>query len=276
MPILSQIYVYPVKSLAGIQVNQWPVDKTGLRYDRKWMLINAEGKFLSQRSLPKMALIKTAISGEKLRLSVGNEAGAEINLNSSDGDEVQVEIWQDNCIAKTASLHASQWLSRFLDMPCRLVYHPEEQVRKVDPDYANAKDETAYSDGFPFLIASESSLQALNQAMSMDISMLRFRPNLVVAECDSYAEDFWRQITINGISFRLPKPCSRCPIPAIDPDTAIVGKEPLTTLARLRKWQNKVYFGQNALHDNLGVLSTGSEIRIDKTGESQPPRVTDE
>jgi len=271
MPILSQIYVYPVKSLAGIQVEQWPVDKTGLRYDRKWMLVDAAGQFLSQRRLPKMALIKTRIAENQLILSVPSQDDLVLPLQSDEGDDLNVEIWNDRCVAKTTNDKADDWLSRFLDCECRLVYHPEHRVRKVDPKYADDSDQTAFSDGFPFLIVSDASLQALNQAMNLDLTMIRFRPNLVATNCESYAEDSWRQISIDNITFRLPKPCSRCSVPTIDPETATSGKEPLTTLARVRQWQNKVYFGQNALHDGSGVLSVGSRIHIDKTGEKQPP-----
>lgn len=271
MPTLSQIHVYPVKSLAGFQVSEWKVDRTGLKYDRKWMLIDENGKFLSQRRLPKMALIKTRILENELILSASGQFDIALPLHGEWGEDVQVAIWNDRCIAKTTSQQADEWISRFLEYPCRLVYHPETQVRKVDPDYALDSDETAFSDGFPFLIVSEASLQALNESMSLNLSMIRFRPNLVVAGCKSYAEDGWRQISINNIGFRLPKPCSRCSVPGIDPETAVSGREPLVTLARTRQWQNKVYFGQNALHDGKGLLSVGSEIRIQQVGEKQPP-----
>ncbi|MDD1621219.1 MAG: MOSC N-terminal beta barrel domain-containing protein [Methylococcaceae bacterium] len=271
MPILSQIYVYPVKSLAGIQVERWPVDKNGLRYDRKWMLVDEQGRFLSQRRLPRMALIKTRIADDRLILSAPGQDEITLPLHSDEGDDLEVEIWEDRCTAKTTNRLADDWFSRFLESSCRLVYHPDDQIRKVDPDYATEFDQIAFSDGFPFLVVSEASLMALNQAMNLDLPMIRFRPNLVVADCDSYAEDIWRQITINGIGFRLPKPCSRCSVPAIDPVTALSDKEPLVTLARLRKWRNKVYFGQNALHDANGTLSVGNAIEIILTGESQPP-----
>jgi len=271
MPFLSQIHVYPVKSLAGFQAEQWPVDKTGLRHDRKWMLVDENGLFLSQRRLPKMALIKTRISDERLWLSASGQSDIALPLSGDDGDDVSISIWNDRYFAKTTGDKADAWLSRVLDYRCRLVYHPDSQMRKVDPNYAKDSDQTAFSDGFPFLIVSEGSLQALNAAMSLNLSMIRFRPNLVVAGCESYAEDSWRQIAIGDIVFRLPKPCSRCSVPTIDPETALGGKEPLTTLSRLRQWQNKVYFGQNALHDRNGSLSVGSEIRIEKTGENQPP-----
>jgi len=118
---------------------------------------------------------------------------------------------------------------------------------------------------------SENSLNALNDALEIPIEMARFRPNLVISGCEAYAEDTWREISIGNISFRLPKPCSRCSIPAINPQTGDVGKKPLTTLNRLRKWQNKIYFGQNALHNQCGELKIGDIIEVNTVGDKQPP-----
>lgn len=271
MPILSQIYVYPVKSLAGFQVSQWPVDEKGLRYDRKWMLVDRERQFLSQRRLPQMALIKTRIDGTRLILSAPGRADLELPLDAAGDETLEVTVWHDRCQAETCGGAADAWLSEFLQTDCRLVYQAAGDRRQVDLKYAAAGDQTAFSDGFPFLLVSEGSLAALNQAMQLEYEMVRFRPNLVVSGCDSYAEDLWRRVSINGIGFRLPKPCARCPVPTIDPETAVSGKEPLATLSRLRKWQNKVYFGQNALHDKSGVLAVGQAVQIDEIGEPQPP-----
>jgi len=270
MPILSEIYVYPVKSLAGFSVQQWPVAKTGLRYDRQWMLVDQQGLFLSQRRLPKMALIKTRIADNQLWLSAADKTQIGIALEPVGGEDISVSIWDDQCIAKTVSDSVDAWLSDFLQHPCRLVYHPQDRIRTVDPDYATEQDQTAFSDGFPFLIVSDASLQAFNQAANLDLSMQRFRPNLVVSACQAYAEDYWRNISINQINFRLPKPCSRCSVPTIDPETGDVGKEPLTTLNRLRKKDNKVYFGQNALHDGTGLLNVGARVEILELGPNQP------
>ena len=156
-------------------------------------------------------------------------------------------------------------------MPCQLVYLPNETKRGVDLKYANDSDRVAFSDGFPFLIVSENSLNVLNDALEMPIDMARFRPNLVISGCEAYAEDTWREISIGNIPFRLPKPCSRCSIPAINPQTGDVGKEPLTTLNRLRKWQNKIYFGQNALHNQCGKLKIGDVVDVNIVGDKQPP-----
>lgn len=269
--VLSDMYIYPVKSLAGIRVTRWQVVATGFKYDRKWMLIDAERQFLSQRRLPRMALIKTTLTDSELILSAPGMDDLSLPLEPTTGDIINSTIWHDQVDTITVSVEADAWFSCFLNIECRLVYHPDAAIRPVNPDFAKSEDQTALSDGFPFLLVSENSLVALNQAMQLDLAMARFRPNLVVSGCDAYAEDFWRQITIGTIGFRLPKPCSRCSVPTIDPATGKTGKEPLTTLNRLRKWQHKVYFGQNALHDGLGMLSVGDSVQINLTGTQQPP-----
>jgi len=271
MPVLSNIFIYPVKSLAGIEVSNWQVNKKGLIHDRKWMLIDHQNKFLSQRRLPKMALIKTQLSDTELILSAADSGSISLDINPQGGDELTTSIWNDQCLSRAISKEADQWLSHFLQVDCKLVYQPNEVCRFVDPNYASATDIVNFSDGFPFLITSQASLDVLNLAMGVQLPMIRFRPNLVISDCDSYEEDSWREITINNIQFRLPKPCSRCPIPTIDTDTAQSSKEPLLTLSRLRKWNNKVFFGQNALHNNSGELSVNDTVKITQTGPKQPP-----
>lgn len=268
---LSDIIIYPVKSLAGIHLTRWQVTKTGFLYDRQWMLVDKLGQFLSQRRIPKMALIRTALTDSELILSAPEQEDLILSLHPIAGDVITSTIWHDQCAAQSVSVQADEWFSHFLELDCRLVYLPNEIIRSVDTKYAEATDQVGFADGFPFLLISESSLAALNQAMQLNLSMNRFRPNLVIAGCESYAEDSWRSIRIGEIDLRLPKPCSRCAVPTIDPETAHVGKEPLTTLSRLRKWQNKVYFGQNALHNQSGTLTVGDSVHILLTGEKQPP-----
>jgi uncharacterized protein YcbX len=269
--VLRDLYIYPVKSLAGIRVSSWPVVETGFKYDRKWMLVDTERQFLSQRRLPRMVLIKTALTETKLILSAPGMDKLSLELEPRAGGIINSTIWHDQVDTLAVSAEADEWFSRFLHTNCRLVYQPDAATRPVNPGFAKPEDQTALSDGFPFLLISENSLAALNKAMQLNLSMARFRPNLVVSGCESYAEDTWREITIGSIGFRLPKPCSRCSVPTVDPETAETGKEPLTTLNRLRKWQNKVYFGQNALHNECGVLSVGDKVQIDLTGPNQPP-----
>ena len=268
---LTEIHVYPVKSLAGIRVSSWPVTKKGLLHDRKWMLIDNNQQFLSQRRIPRMTLITTALTETQLILSAPGFNDLYLPLQPEGGDIINSTIWHDQCDARSISTEADRWLSKFLGVDCRLVYQPDDLVRPVNPEYAKASDQVSFADGFPFLIISEQSLSALNQEMQLNLPMIRFRPNLVVDGCASYAEDQWREISIGEIDFRLTKPCARCSVPTIDPSTGESGKEPLTTLNRTRKWQNKVYFGQNALHNQCGTLSVGDSLQIKSTGTKQPP-----
>jgi len=270
-PILSEIYIYPVKSLGGIKVDKWQVNEKGLLHDRKWMLIDSNNQFLSQRKIPEMTLIKTQITKNELILSNPEAENISVPLFPTTGNDIESTIWKDQCLAKTTTKEANQWLSDFLGIECKLVYQADETIRSVDPDYAKTSDKVNFSDGFPFLIVSDASLQSLNQEMGLQLSIQRFRPNLVISNCESYAEDGWREISINDIGFRLPKPCSRCPVPTINIETAEKSKEPLKTLNRIRRWNNRVFFGQNALHNNIGELSIGSDVKIDLSGTKQPP-----
>lgn len=268
---LSGIFIYPVKSLAGIEVVSSDVTPTGLKFDRKWMLVDADGQFLSQRRLPRMALIKTALTANHLILKAPEMPDLSIPLTSTDGCVVKSVIWKDQCDTSHVALEADEWFSDFLGQNCQLVHQLDDVIRSVDPDYAQTTDQVAFSDGFPFLIISENSLVSLNNDMQLNLPMARFRPNLVISGCPAYEEDTWREIRIGHIDFRLPKPCSRCVVPTIDTETAETSKEPLTTLNRLRKWQSKVYFGQNALHNQRGILTIGDAVTVKLTGAKQPP-----
>ncbi len=260
--LLSELYFYPVKSLRGVKLERAPVDRRGIHFDRRWMVVDPAGGFLSQRQLPRMALVGTRLIPGGLRLCAPGMPDLEVPFEEGEGEVLQVEVWSDLCQARSAGAAADRWLSRFLGRPCRLVYLPAESRRAVDPDYAAPEDETGFSDGFPFLLISQASLDDLNDRLPEALPMRRFRPNLVVTGCAPYAEDRWRRIRIGDISFRVVKPCSRCAIPTIDPETAEKEAEPLRTLNRYRRRDNKVYFGQNLLHDGTGTLETGMAVEV--------------
>jgi uncharacterized protein YcbX len=204
---LQDIYIYPIKSCAGIRVNQWQVSEKGLQHDRQWMIVDHNRQFLSQRKLPKMALIKTALSEQTLGLAAPDMDDITFSLHPPDGKTITVNIWQDQCQANLVSTEVDQWLSDFLEINCTLVYQPKQSIRQVDQSYAKLNDNVCFSDGFPFLIISENSLVDLNSHMPYEISMSRFRPNLVISGGIRYAEDFWREISIGEINFRLPHYC---------------------------------------------------------------------
>jgi uncharacterized protein YcbX len=168
-------------------------------------------------------------------LSAPDIENISLNLQQTEGKPLTVSIWKDQCLANLVSAKVDQWLSNFLEIGCTLVYQPKQSIRQVDQHYAKSNDNVYFSDGFPFLIISENSLVDLNSHMPYEISMSRFRPNLVISGSARYAEDFWREICIGKINFRLPKPCSRCPVPNINPETGIFSKETIKTLNKIRR-----------------------------------------
>lgn len=259
---LSGLYFYPVKSFAGISLERAPVEERGIRYDRHWMAVGPDGDFLTQRQFPKMALIHTGIGPGCLRLEAPGMPPLELQLPDPTAELVEVQVWGDRCLAGSMDDQAAEWLSSYLEVPCRLVFLPAESRRQVDLEYAREGEQVGFADGFPFLLISEASMQDLNGRLEQTLPMNRFRPNLVVAGCEPYAEDRWRRIRIGDISFRLVKPCSRCVIPTIDQTSAEKGSEPLATLSRYRRQGNKVYFGQNLLHDGVGELRAGMSVEV--------------
>ncbi len=263
MPLsLSEIHLYPVKSMRGLAPGEWAVDRFGLAGDRRWMLVDREGRFLTQRQEPRMALLDTRLEDQRLLLSADDMAPLELPREPRRGDRREVTVWNDRASALDAGDEAAERLSRFLGRPVRLVYFPANGDRPVDPAYADPGDRTAFSDGFPFLLISQASLDDLNSRLTGPVSMIRFRPNLVVSGCAPYAEDRWRRIRIGKLQFRVVKPCSRCVIPTIDPLSAEKGPEPLRTLTQYRRRDGKVYFGQNLLHDGNGTLRLGDRVEV--------------
>ena len=259
---LCGLYRYPVKSLAGEGLDECRLDGFGLERDRRWMLVDREGCFLSQRELPRMALITPRLRPGGLLLQAPEMPELAVPYPRGEGERVEVRIWGDRCAAQSGDPAAHAWLSEFLGRECRLVYMPDDFVRTVDQRYARPQDRTAFSDGFPLLLIAQASLDELNSRLHEPLPMLRFRPNLVVDGCAPHAEDGWRRIRIGESILRLVKPCSRCKITTVDPYTAETGSEPLKTLAGYRRKGSQVYFGQNLLHDGPGVLRLGMPVEV--------------
>lgn len=260
--MLSGIWVYPIKSAGGIPVRAWEADERGLKHDRRWMLVDGSGRFLSQRTIPRMALIKPRITSDALVVEAPGASLLELPLEPEGGERVLASVWRDTVEVLPAGRDADRWFGGFLGFPCRLVHLPEDSVRRVDPDYGRPGDRVSLADGYPFLLISEGSLAGLNGRLENPVPMDRFRPNLVVRGCGPFAEDGWRRIRIGSMGFRVVKPCSRCTVPTVDQSTAEAGKEPLRTLARFRKVGGKVLFGQNLIHDAPGRLSVGDRLEV--------------
>ena len=259
---LSGIYIYPIKSAAGISLKTAQVENRGFQYDRRWMLVDDTGKFLTQRQLPRMALITVLLEEEKLVIKAQNREILSIPLHLDSSEHIPVQVWNDICDAIPMGEEVSQWFSEFLEISCQLVYMPESTFRPVNSHYAIHNEQVSFTDGFPFLLISEASLQDLNKRLDEPIPMNRFRPNLVVSGCKAFAEDSWRQIRIGSISFNVVKPCERCVITTVDQAQGIRGKEPLPTLAQYRRLNGKILFGQNLIHRNIGALKVGDSVEI--------------
>jgi uncharacterized protein len=258
---LTAIHIYPVKSLAGISLTESVVESRGLRYDRRWMLVTPEGRFLTQREYPAMALIGTAIEPPFLvlfdRLNPGNRVGVPLEITSIGKSMLEVDVWDDHCRASPVSTEVDLWLSDRLGAPVRLVGMPETTSRAVDANYAPEGQVVSFADAYPFLIIGEATLADLNSRLETPVPMNRFRPNLVFSGGTAFCEDEWGDFSIGDQPFRAVKPCARCIMTTIDQQTTSKNAEPLKTLSIYRKQGNKVLFGQNLIW-----LGEGSEATI--------------
>jgi uncharacterized protein YcbX len=259
---LSQLYVYPIKSCGGVALESAAVSATGLRNDRRWMLVDETGEFLSQRRLPRMALISVRLAPGHLIVGAPGMPGLEVPLRPDTGDLVDVCVWGHESRGAVVGEEADRWFGEFLEYPCRLVYKPDDDVRLVDSPYAESGDQVGFADGFSFLLISEASLYDLNGRLQEPVPMNRFRPNLVVRGCEPYAEDRWSRIRVGEVQFRVAEPCARCAITLVDQKTGARGKEPLRTLATYRKSGGEVFFGRNLIHASLGTVRVGDPVEV--------------
>lgn len=263
--VLSEIWIYPVKSLAGIALQQADIDARGFKWDRHWMLVDASGRFVSQREIPQMALLRVALDEQTLVIASGDAGALEIGLQQNSGETVKVQVWRDTVQALRVGGSVDEWLSARLGRPLSLVCMAAGEVRQLDRNYAREGEQTGFADGFPFLLLGRASVDDLNRRIDNPREIMeprRFRPNLLIDGTLPYAEDDWQRVRIGEVVFRLVKPCSRCAITTVDPDTARRGREPLATLNRYRRQGNQVFFGQNLVHEGSGRLYVGNTLEV--------------
>jgi len=260
---LSSLYRFPLKSAAGESLQRCASDSLGLLGDRRWMVVAAgTGRLLTQRVLPRMALLQAHWQGDTA-LKLAAPGMPELLVRVPDDKTMRcVQVWSANPVVPDAGETAAAWLSDVLGQACRLVYLPEDDGIQVDLDYARLGERTAFSDGFPFLLIGQASLDDLARRVGRPLEMLRFRPNLVVSGAEPYAEDGWKRIRIGQLTFRVVKPCSRCVIPTLDPATGerAPDREPLNTLLSYRKGPGGVFFGQNLIAEGRGELEVGMPV----------------
>jgi uncharacterized protein YcbX len=258
---LAEIWIYPVKSLGGIRLPEAIALNKGLAYDRRWMLINKAGEFLTQRILPQLALFHLTMGEQFLHIRFDNEKLA-VSKSQNVGPPLRATVWNDTVTVAAVSEAADRWFSQQLQQPVRLVQFPEDSPRPVDSTYAPADTHVSLADGYPYLVIGEASLRDLNTRLKSPVPMNRFRPNFVVAGSMPYEEDNWKNFRIGGALFAGIKPCARCVMTTVNQQTAERGTEPLATLAGYRKKNGKVYFGQNALAAATGIVHEGDKIDL--------------
>ncbi|MBI5954320.1 MAG: MOSC domain-containing protein [Chloroflexi bacterium] len=263
MIAVSNLTYYPIKACRGFDVTESWVERMGLADDRRMMVVTSEGKFLTQREHPKLALITPALKNDSVTLSAPNFNSIHLVIQKS-GTPTPVNIWKSKGVnAIDQGDEAAQWLSDWLGASVRLVRVDENFKRKLNPDYAvSDEDHTGFADGYPILVISEESLADLNSRLASPIPMNRFRPNLVVKGCEPFAEDGWKRIRIGGIEMALVKPCPRCVVTTIDKETLEKNKEPLKTLNTYRRQNGEAMFGMNVIPLGEGKIKVGMDVEV--------------
>jgi uncharacterized protein YcbX len=258
---LSAIYRYPVKSARGHALDACAMDRFGLVDDRRWMLVDDSGRFVSQRSLPGLACLEVTVTEGGLRLELHGEQ-ISVEVPSPAGECVITRVWEDTVVAPVAAPPVSQWLSERFGESLRLVHFPPTALRGVEPGYAPSSQLVAFSDGYPLLILTEASLDELNRRLPEPVPMDRFRPNLVIRGAAAHAEDGWQRLRIGDAEVSLVKPCSRCAIPGIDQQTGERDPHINRALAAYRRRGGVIYFGMNAVAAGGAQFHVGDRVEI--------------
>ena len=258
---VSGLFIYPVKSLGGISLQSATVMKKGLQHDRRWMLMDENNIFLTQRIHTKMALFKMGFGENGF---VVTHDGHQLNIpHTFEGDPVRAKIWDDEVTVQEVSPTHSEWFSKQLGINCKLVAFPENNDRLIDEKYRIDDDHVSLADAYPMLLIGQSSLDELNQRLKSPVLMNRFRPSIVISGGDAFEEDTFRDLSIGDIKCVGVKLCARCVLITVDQATGTkTGGEPLATLSQYRRKDNKVYFGKNIIPITTGKISVGDEVTI--------------
>ena len=246
---IAALFVYPIKSCRGLQRSAALVTERGLAHDREWMIVDAAGRFISQREVPRLALIVPALSAAALELTAPGMAAVTIPFDRS-GVTLPVTVWRDRLPAIDQGDAVAAWISAWIGSAARLVRFDPRLRRTCDPAYAgDTEAHTAFADAYPLLVLSEASLADLNQRLESPLPLDRFRPNVVLSGVDAYDEDHIDELAVAGVTMKLVKPCTRCLITTTDQETGERGVEPLATLAsyRMNDTLGGVAFGVNAI-----------------------------
>lgn len=267
MLTLAGLHIYPVKGLKGLALDSAAVEPWGLAGDRRWMVVDSRGRFLSQREEPRLALIvPTPLGEDGLRLALAGRDPVTVARPAPDAGRVDVTIWRDTVSAAPAAPEADRWLSDVLGVPCRLVYMPDPAVaRPVDPGFGAPGDMVSFADGFPLLVTTAASLGDLDRRLGRPVPMSRFRTNLAVEGGAAWDEDGWGRIRVGAVTFRVVKDCARCAVTTVDQETGVrsADNEPIRTLAGFRRVANgRIIFGQNLVPEHRGTVRVGDPVTV--------------
>lgn len=264
---IASLFLYPVKSLAGIAVDAFELDEFGPVGDRRWMLVGADGGFLTQRRHPRLALVGTALEQGQVILEIPGAGRFPLRPGP---ETCTVTVWQDQVEALVAEPGPAQALSQFCGTPVRLVYMPDSTLRPARAPGLEGVHRVSFADGFPFLVVSRASLDDLNARLAQPVDCRRFRPNIVLEGGRPWQEDHWNRLTLGNVTLALVKPCSRCAVTTVDPDTGLRSDngDPLRTLSQFRRTTDGVLFGVNAIHLNRGAIHVGTLAHANPTENS--------
>ncbi|QSX76970.1 MOSC domain-containing protein [Agrilutibacter solisilvae] len=261
---LSGLYLYPIKSTAALAVREAAVEAQGLANDRRWMVVNPAGRFVTGRELARLTLVRARPVAEGLVLEAPGMPSLAV-ATPDNGRPVDATVWDSTVAARGADPAADAWLSDFLLQPVRLVHMGPDSHRTIDEPQARADDTVSFADGYPLLLISQASLDGLNARLPQPVPMLRFRPNLVVGGADApHAEDHWRRVRVGEVEFDVVKTCTRCVFTTVDPQRGErdPGGEPLRTLASYRRSDKGITFGQNLIPRSAGTVRAGDPVEV--------------
>jgi uncharacterized protein YcbX len=262
-PTLSTIHVYPVKSCAPLSPTQALVEPRGLAGDRRWMVTDESGAFLTARKFPQLTLIHAVPDRDGLLLDAPDMPSLRLACPAP-APRIETTVWRSVVQALPASADADAWISDYLDLPARFVHMDADCTRPVSLEYGLPGDEVSFADGYPLLLISQAALDALNARLARPVPMLRFRPSIVVAGTTPHAEDEWKRIRVGEVEFDVVKPCTRCVFTTVDFEQGAFDPsgEPLRTLTTYRRTPMGVTFGQNLIPRGSGTLRLGDPVEV--------------
>jgi len=263
---LASIHIYPMKAARAVDLDESVVEPWGLAGDRRWLLVDEDGRFVSQREEPSLARVVVTYGPGTIGVSAAGCPGRQIAAPARGAQLLKVTVWDSTVLAAAAGPEGDAWFSAYLGRPVRLVYLDDPTRRPVDPEYGRDGDVVSFADGYPLLLTSIGSLDELGRWLTEDggqpVPMTRFRPSVVVTGALPWAEDRWRRIRIGTVEFRIVKPCGRCVVTTTDQITGERGPQPLKILGQRRRFGQELVFGQNMIPDGPGTIRAGDPVEI--------------